>query len=94
MVGFQRRLDIRFTRVLSVVQEVAKEQTLRSVGLDGTALIEELNGQIPGYVTGRLSNNTLVHIPGTEEMIGRFVRVHLDECRGFYYFGTAVGEPY
>ena len=83
-----------FTRVLSVVQEVAKEQTLRSVGLDGTALIEELNGQIPGYVTGRLSNNTLVHIPGTEEMIGRFVRVHLDECRGFYYFGTAVGEPY
>ena len=83
-----------FQRVLREVQEAAKLRTAQGVGSTGTALVEEVNSQVPGFVTGRLSNNTLVHIPGTEELIGRFVKVHLDSCKGFYYFGTAVGDPY
>lgn len=42
-------------------------------------------------VTGRMSNNLLVHFPGDASLIGNIVSVHLDECRGFYYMGTKVG---
>ncbi|MFR7977503.1 MAG: TRAM domain-containing protein [[Ruminococcus] torques] len=38
-------------------------------------------------MTGRLSNNLLVHFPGDESMIGTFADVSLDECKGFYYIG-------
>ncbi|MCM1057841.1 MAG: tRNA (N6-isopentenyl adenosine(37)-C2)-methylthiotransferase MiaB, partial [Firmicutes bacterium] len=41
-------------------------------------------------VTGRLSNNMIVHIPGDASLVGKIVRVSLDECRGFYYLGKIV----
>ena len=41
-------------------------------------------------VTGRLSNNLLVHVPGDASMIGKLVEVSLDECHGFYYTGHCV----
>ena len=43
--------------------------------------------QKDGYVTGRMDNNSIVHFPGTEDMIGNIYNVKLDECRGFYYMG-------
>lgn len=43
-------------------------------------------------MTARLSNNMLVHIKGDASMIGKYCQIHLDECKGFYYFGT-LAEP-
>ena len=53
-------------------------------------LVEEMNGQDASLVTGRLSNNTTVHFPGDQSLIGKIVNVKLDECHGFYYMGTMV----
>ena len=53
-------------------------------------LIEEVNDHRPGYVTGRMSNNLLVHFPGEASQIGQYVNVSLDECKGFYFMGTIV----
>ncbi len=57
----------------------------------GSAREEELSGRenVP-MVTGRLSNNTIVHVPGDASMIGKIVQVSLDECHGFYYIGHCV----
>ena len=41
-------------------------------------------------VTGRLSNNTVVHVPGDASLVGKVVQVSLDECHGFYYTGHCV----
>ena len=79
-----------FERLLKVVQETAREQTARHQGKVMEALIEEINTSSPGMVTGRLSNNTIVHIPGDENLIGQIVPVSLDECHGFYYIGHQV----
>ena len=49
---------------------------------------EEKNEQDDSLVTGRMSNNTIVHFPGGEDLIGTLAEVHLDECHGFYYTGT------
>ena len=53
-------------------------------------MVEELNEHEEGYVTGRLSNNTLVHFKGEPELIGKIVKVKLNKCQGFYYMGELV----
>jgi len=52
--------------------------------------VEERNEQDKTLLTGRLSNNLLVHFPGDEALIGKLIRVKLDECKGFYYLGTVA----
>ena len=49
--------------------------------------VEEVNDHDTSLVTGRLSNNLLVHFPGSADLIGKIVNVYLAECKGFYYMG-------
>ena len=53
-------------------------------------LVEEINENDSSLVTGRMSNNTLVHFPGDASLVGKLVNVSLDECHGFYYMGHMV----
>ncbi len=80
-----------FDRLLKVVQDTARSQVGRYQGNVMEALIEEVNETDAGLVTGRLSNNTIVHVPGDASMVGTYVQVSLDECHGFYYMGHCVG---
>lgn len=79
-----------FDRLLRVVQETARKQTAKYQGRVMDALIEEVNENDGSIVTGRLSNNTIVHVPGDASLIGRIVPVLLEECHGFYYRGRIV----
>lgn len=81
-----------FDMVLQTVQEVSREQVKRYEGETQDALVEELNEHEEGYVTGRLSNNTLVHFKGDASLIGKIVPVKLQTCQGFYYMGELVQE--
>ena len=76
-----------FDRVLKTVQDTARQQVARLQGQTLSALVEEVNEQDSSLMTGRLSNNTIVHFPGTKELIGKIVDVTLEECHGFYYTG-------
>lgn len=77
----------RFDRLLKEIQlnsakAVGKEEhTVQKV------LVEEVNSQDSSLLTGRLSNNLLVHFPGEESLIGKIVEVYLAESKGFYYMG-------
>ncbi len=79
-----------FDKLLKVVQETAKERAARLQGEVMEALVEEVNEHDSSLMTGRLSNNMLVHFPATAELIGKLVMVSLDECHGFYYTGHIV----
>lgn len=78
----------RFDRLLKEIQNISKEVSARLTGQTLPVLVEEINDHDASLVTGRLSNNLLVHFPGDESLIGKIVDVHLDECKGFYYMGT------
>ena len=82
----------RFDRLLTLVQEIGRERSARFTGQTLPVLVEHINEQDSHLVTGRLSNNSTVHLPGTEDMIGKLIPVYLKECKGFYYLGTAVTE--
>lgn len=79
----------RFGRLLDLVQSIAAEECGRLKGQVQEVLVETTSNQ-EGMVSGRLSNNTVVHLPGSQDMIGTFVNVRLDEAKGFYYIGTPV----
>ena len=78
----------RFDRLLAQVQVISSEQTQKNVGKVMEVLVEEVNEHDSSLMTGRLSNNSVVHFKGTEDLIGRIVNVRLDEAKGFYYMGT------
>lgn len=77
----------RFDRLLKEVHTIAAEVCAVHEGTIQTALIETVSEHDPSMVTGRLSNNLLVHIKGDKGMIGRLADVRLTECKGFYYLG-------
>ena len=80
----------RFNKLLSLVQKIGAARSERFTGSVQEVLVEQINSQDEHLVTGRMSNNSVVHFPGTEEMIGRLVSVRLAECHGFYYTGEAL----
>ena len=79
----------RFNRLLAAVKESGEKQSGRFTGRTMDVLVEEQNRE-EGYVSGRLSQNIVVHLPGTKEDIGSILPVRLVECKGFYYFGERV----
>ena len=80
----------RFDRLLKEVQEIAGEVCAVHQGTVQEVLVESVNDHDPSLMTGRMSNNLLVHFPGGEDLTGKLVQVRLDECRGFYYLGHMV----
>lgn len=80
----------RFDRLLKEIQTISSELTLKGEGKIEKVLVEEVNAQSPELVTGRLSNNLLVHFPGGEELIGKIAEVELTQAKGFYYIGRRV----
>ena len=81
----------RFNRLLETVQTIGREMSARDTGKVMEVLVEEQNSQDKHLMTGRLSNNLLVHFEGDTSLIGQLCQVRLDECRGVYYMGTKVG---
>lgn len=77
----------RFNRLLEVMKESSSTNANKLEGTIGQVLVEEVNKQDPALVTGRLSNNTLVHFPGDKCFVGKIIPVKLTESKGFYYFG-------
>ncbi len=76
--------------MLKVVQKTARKQSEKLTGITEKVLVESVNEQDSSLVTGRLSNNTLVHFPGDESLIGEMVDVKLVNCHGFYFTGERV----
>ena len=78
----------RFDRLLKLVQQKASEASARFTGSVQKVLVEDVNEHDETMVTGRMSNNLLVHFKGTPDLIGQIVDVYLEECKGFYYIGN------
>ena len=81
----------RFDRLLKLVQEKGREVSSRFQGEVQEVLVETESKE-KGIFTGRTQYNLLVHFPGTPDLLGKYVKVRLDTCKGFYYMGTRVED--
>ena len=77
----------RFDRLLKRVQTIGAEKAEALTGQTLEVLPEQINEQDSSLLTGRLSNNSVVHFKADSSLIGQIVPVKLTECRGFYYYG-------
>ncbi len=80
----------RFDRLLKEVQDIAAGQCGKDTGTVQEALVEDIDHKQPGMITGRLSNNLMVHFEGPKELVGSIVTVRLKEAKGFYYIGEMI----
>ena len=79
----------RFDRLLNVVEECSGNNTLKYEGRIMKVLVES-EDRVSGKITGRLSNNYLVHFDGNKELIGKIISVRLLKSKGFYFEGEIV----
>lgn len=80
----------RFDRLLKEVQTISAEVCCIHEGTTQSVLVESLNDHDNSLVTGRMSNNLLIHFKGDASLIGQIVDVRLNECKGFYYLGEMI----
>ncbi len=78
----------RFPRLLKAVNE--NNHIDRYKGQVKEVLVEEINVQDNSLMTGRTEESLTVHFKGDADLIGQFVNVRLDECKGFYFMGTRI----
>lgn len=90
----EEEIKSRFDRLLQEVQEIAKETCSKDQGRTMEVLVEGLDEQDEHLLTGRLSNNILVHFPGDSTLVGTFQKVKLMEAKGFYYIGEMEESYY
>lgn len=77
----------RFNRLLALVQEQGRIRSSRFAGTVQEVLVEEESKE-KGIFTGRTQYNLLAHFPADESLLGTYVNVKLEECKGFYYLGS------
>ena len=80
----------RFDRLLKEVQVISAEACSKHEGTVREVLAECPNEHDETLITGRMSNNLLVHFPGDASLIGKLVKVKLNQCKGFYYIGERI----
>lgn len=80
----------RFDRLLKEVQHISNEVCSIYTDTVQDVLVETINDHDNSFMTGRMSNNILVHFPGDKSLIGKIVNVKLKDCKGFYYIGEMV----
>lgn len=88
-----------FDMLLKEVQHIAAEKAMELEGATLPVLVEQVNEHDSTLLTGRLSNNSVVHFScgsaqnsdkkpeADTSLIGKIVDVKLVECKGFYYLG-------
>lgn len=86
----EAEVKANFDRVLNAVKEEAMIRNGYLVGRVEEALVEEINAHDDTFVTGRLSNNSMVHFKGDASLIGKLVKVNILEAKGFYYMGEMI----
>ena len=80
----------RFNRLLEHVNAGVEKISEGLVGTVENVLVEEVNRQDPGMLTGRTERNSLVHFEGPEELIGQEVPVKIIQNKIFYLIGERM----
>ena len=76
----------RFEKLLDVVEKTSYKNCDKYVGRTMSVLVESKNRE-QGRLTGRLSNNYIVHFNGSDDLIGKIIDIKLTKSCGFYFEG-------
>ena len=79
----------RMRRLLELQTEISAQKNRPLVGQTLRVLVDGPSPDgTPGIVTGRTEGGKLVHFPGSDELVGRFVNIRIDRADAFALRGT------
>ena len=76
----------RFEKLLATVEKTSYKNCDKYVGKTMSVLVESKDRDF-GKLTGRLSNNYIVHFAGDDSLIGKIINIRLVKSCGFYFEG-------
>ncbi len=79
----------RFNRLLETLNSGIHSLQENKVGKTFDVLVEKPSSQ-EGIMTGRSTDNTLIHFKGDESLIGKTVNVKISENKTFYLIGEMI----
>ncbi len=79
----------RFDRLLDILNEGIYNINQSKLGKTYSVLVEKESSQ-EGVVTGRSTDNTLIHFNGSADLIGKTVSVKILENKTFYLIGERI----
>lgn len=79
-----------FNRVLEVLNPIIYEINKEKLGKTYKVLAEDVSASDESFITGRLTDNSLVHFKADKSVIGSIVEVKIIECKTFYLTGELV----
>lgn len=80
----------RFDRLVELQNSISKEINTPLLGKEVEVLVEGLSRNSEEYYTGRTSENKIVNFKGTEDMIGRLIKVRIDRVQTWSLEGTVI----
>ena len=83
-------VKVRFKELLNLVNDGFYEYNKSFIGKTVKVLVETVNEQNNELITGRTSENVLVHLLGDESLIGKIVDVNINGNKSFYMTGELV----
>ena len=79
-----------FNKLLDEVNTVVYEINQSRLGKTYEVLVDDISGGDADFVTGRTTDNTLVHFRGCKDLIGELVNVKITESKPFYLIGEKI----
>lgn len=80
----------RFDRLLEVQNRISKEINDKLLGKEFEVLVEGLSKNSKAAYTGRTRTNKIVNFKGSDELIGKLVKVRIDSVQTWSLFGTVI----
>lgn len=78
-----------FNKLLEVVNETLYTKNFEQIGNTYQVLTEEQD-KVTGILSGRATNNSLVHFKGDKALIGKIVNIKINDCKTFYLTGKII----
>jgi tRNA-2-methylthio-N6-dimethylallyladenosine synthase len=82
----------RFYRLKELVDRVAKEKSDLMVGKTYSVLVDGVSKNNPDKLSAYTESSKLVHFKGDIGLVGKIVRVRIDEANTYTLFGTLVDD--
>lgn len=79
-----------FNKVLDALNPIVLKLNQQRVGKIGKVFVEDISANDSEFVTGRLDDNSLVHLKGSADLIGQIIDVKITDCKTFYLIGEKI----
>ena len=79
-----------FNKVLEALNPIIFDINKSKIGNTYNVMIDGISTTDETYVTGRLEDNSLVHVKGDKSLIGEIFKVKITSCKTFYLNGERV----